>query len=473
MLGVVPALGRGFTVRDTEPGRDNVVLLTDGFWRRQFGASDAIVGQSIIVDGTPCTIVGVLPASFSIFRVLNRELQVFRPIVVDWMDREQSLNVYAKLRPGVSVDMASAELSTIYASLPVPVHRWSAGAASLTTSFAAKGRSVVLLLEWAVASVLLIACANIANLLLTSWIGRHKEIALRQALGGSLWRVAGDVGTETLMLTACGGALALLLAAWIVGVLNAFVSFEDIGRLHPFRVDVWVGAFTIGLTAVVTLVFTLLTAHATRGVDIVGALKDEALGTTAGIANRQLRYGLIVGEVALSVVLAASALALTRSAVQLGSLSRGFATDHVMIGEIALNDPKYEDAGRLAATAAAVQDRLSAWPAVSDAALVNYPPLSLIRVGVPLSIEGTDTVPPDRAPFARYFVVSPRYFQTLRIPMLFGRDFNAGDTSDRPGVAIVSESFAQRYWHRADVVGERLRTEFPRSAAFWVPRAKT
>jgi putative ABC transport system permease protein len=471
MLGVGPAMGRGFNVSDTEPGRDNVVLLTDGFWRRQFGADDAIVGHSILVDGTPCTIVGVLPASFSIFRVLNRELQIFRPIVVDWTDREQSLNVYAKVKPGVSVEMAGAEMSTVYASLPIPGHQWSAGTASLTASFAAKGRSVVLLLEWAVAFVLLIACANIANLLLTSWIGRHKEIALRQALGGSRWRVGCDVGTETLMLTACGGALALLLAVWIVEVLNSAVSFEDVGRLHPFRVDGWVAAFAIALTAVVTLAFTLLTAHATRGVDVVSALKDESHGTTAGIENRRLRYGLIAGEVALSVVLAASALALTRSALQLGGLSRGFAADHVMTGQIALNDPKYGEIGRLVATATGVQDRLNTSPGVSDAALVNYPPLSLIRVGVPLSIEGADAVPPARSPFARYFVVSPHYFQTLRIPVVFGRDFTAGDTPDRPGVAIVSESFARRYWHRSDVVGERLRTGFPRSAAFWVPRA--
>jgi predicted permease len=236
-------------------------------------------------------------------------------------------------------------------------------------------------------------------------------------------------------------------------------------------VDGWVAAFSIALTAVVTLAFTLLTAHATRSVDVVSALKDESHGTTAGIANRRLRYALIVGEVALSVVLAASALALTRSALLLGGLPRGFAADGVVIGEIALNDPKYDDAGRLVATATGVQDRLSTSPGVSDAALVNYPPLSLIRVGVPLSIEGTD-VPPDQAPFARYFVVSPHYFQTLRIPVLFGRDFTASDTSDRPGVAIVSESFARRYWHRSDVVGARLTTNFPRSAAFWVPRGK-
>src|SRR5262252_875674 len=472
MLGIAPAIGRGFTAQDTQPGRDNVVLLTDAFWRRQFGANGAIIGQSIVVDGMPCTIVGVLPASFSIFRVINRELQLFRPIVVDPTDPEQSINVYAKLKRGVSAEMASAELSTAYASLPIPGYRRSGGTEWLTTSFAAKGKSVVLLLEWAVGFVLIIACANIANLLLTSWIGRRKEIALRQALGGSLWRVACDVGAETLMLTACGGAFALLLAIWIVDVLNAFVSFDDIGRLHPFRVDVWVAAFTVGLTVVVTLLFTLLTAHSTRGVDVVSALKDESHGTTSGLANRQLRYILIVVEVALSVVLAASALALTRSALQLGHLPRGFVTDHVMIGEIALNDPKYEDSGRLVATAAAVEDRLRTSPGVSDAALVNYPPLSMIRVGVPVSIEGPDAVPPDRTPLARYFVVSPRYFQTLRIPVLFGRDFTEADTSDRPGVAIVSESFARRYWHRTDVVGARLRTDFHLSTAFWVPRAK-
>jgi putative ABC transport system permease protein len=470
LLGVVPALGRGFSPDEMKPGRDNVVLLTDGFWHRQFGGAESILGQSLVVDGTRCTVVGVLPATFSIFRVLNRELQVFRPLVVDPTDHEQSLNVYARLKPGVSVDAASAELATVYTTLPIPGHQWSAGTASLTASFAAKGRSVVLLLEWAVALVLLIACANIANLLLTAWIGRRKELALRQALGGSRWRVACDVGAETLILTSCGGALALLLAVWIVGVLNASVSYEDIGRLHPFRVDGWVAVFTLGLTVVVTIVFTLLTAHAASSTDVVHALKDESHGTTSGVANRRLRQAFIAGEVALSVVLAASALALTRSALQLGGLARGFAADHVMTGQLALNDPAYDDVPRLAATAAFVQERLRTSPGVSDAALVNYPPLSLIRVGVPVSIEGVDTGPADRPPFARYWVVSPGYFRTLQIPVLAGRDFTLGDTADRPGVAIVSESFARRYWHRADVTGTRITPDFPQSTAFWIPR---
>jgi len=207
MLGIAPAIGRGFTAQDTQPGRDNVVLLTDAFWRRQFGANGAIIGQSIVVDGMPCTIVGVLPASFSIFRVINRELQLFRPIVVDPTDPEQSINVYAKLKRGVSAEMASAELSTVYASLPIPGHRWTGGTEWLTTSFAAKGKSVVLLLEWAVGFVLIIACANIANLLLARGNARRREFAVRLALGAGRARLIQQVLTESLLLSAIGGVL--------------------------------------------------------------------------------------------------------------------------------------------------------------------------------------------------------------------------------------------------------------------------
>jgi hypothetical protein len=261
MLGVEPALGRGFTDEDAQPGRDGVVLLSNGFWRRQFAADPAIVGQSIDVDGTPCTVVGVLPSSFKIYRVLNRELDLFRPLVLDATDREQSLNVYAKLKPTVSLDSARAQMATVYSTLPIPNQLWTADVALLSTSFAAQSRSILLALQWAVALVLLIACANIANLLLAVSAGRRKDLAIRQALGASRWRVARDLAGETLILTVAGGALAILLATWIVAVLNAAVSFQDINRLQPFRVDGWVLAFTAGLMLAVTLVFGLLPAR--------------------------------------------------------------------------------------------------------------------------------------------------------------------------------------------------------------------
>ena len=472
MLGVEPALGRGFTADDAAPGRDAVVVLSDGFWRRQFAADAAIIGQSIDVDGTPCTVVGVLPASFKIFRVLNRELDLFRPFVLDTTDRTQSMNVYAKLKPGVPLDRARAEISTVYSSLAIPDDLWSADVELLSTSFAAQSRPVLVALQWAVALVLLIACANLVNLLLAVSAGRRKELAIRQALGASGWRIARDLAGETVTVTVAGGTLASLLALWIVAVLNAVVSFQDINRLQPFRVDGWVLAFTGGLAVAVALVFGLLPARAAARTDVIDALKDSTHGVTAGVSNRRLRHALIVGELALSIVLTASALALTRSALALHGLARGFAIDHVMTAQVSLNDPRYADTGRLVRVASTMLDRLGHSPGIAAAALVNYPPVSLIRVGVPVSIEGLPPPAADRPWIARYWVAAPGYFRTAGIPILAGRDFAAADDATRPGVAIVSETFARRFWNGTDVVGRRLKPEFPQSNAFWVPRAR-
>ena len=472
MLGVGVALGRGFEASDAQPGRDTSILLTDGFWHRQFGADPSIVGQSIDVDGTPCIVVGILPRSFQIFRVLNRELDLFRPLVLDVTDREQSLNVYAKLKPGVTVETARAQLQTIYATLPVASRGWTGDVMLLSTGFRANSRAVLLALEWAAAFVLLIACGNIANLLLASSAGRRKELAIRLALGASRWRIARDLAGETLTLTFAGGALAILLASWIVDVLNATVSFSDINRIQPFRVDGWVLAFTAGLTLAVTLVFSLLPAGAAGDTDVVDSLKDSTHGATSGISNRRLRHALIVGELALSVVLAASALALTRSALALHDLARGFKTDRVMTAQLTLSDPRYNDTARLLRVTARMLEHLRAAPAIDSVALVNYPPVALIRVGAPISIEGVPPISPDRPWIARYWVTSPNYFQTIGIPILNGRDFTAGDDATRPGVAIVSESFARRFWNSTDVLGRRVSTAFPESPAFWIPRAR-
>ena len=472
MLGVEPARGRGFTDEDTRPGGDGVVLLSDGFWRRQLAADPAIVGRSLTVDAAPCTVIGVLPPDFKIYRVLNRELDLFRPLVLDVTDREHSLNVYAKLRPGVSLDAARARMRTTYASLPAADGMWSADVALLSTSFAAQSRPILLALQWAVALVLLIACANVGNLLLAVSAGRRKELAIRHALGASRWRMTRDLAGETLILTVAGAALAVLLAGWIVSVLNATVSFQDINRLQPFRMDGGVLAFTCGLTLAVTLVFSLLPAHGGGDARIVDALKDSSHGATPGVAHRRLRQALVVGELALAIVLTASAVALTRSALALHRLARGVAVDHVMTAQVALQGPRYDDTRWLVRAALTMLDRLRAAPSVTAAALVNYPPMSLIRVGVPVAVEGHPPPRADQPWMARHWVVSAEYFRTAGIPIRIGRDFTAADDDLRPGVAIVSESFARRFWNGIDVIGRRVRTDFPHSRLFWIPRAR-
>ncbi len=471
MLGIEPAAGRGFTQDDARPGRDAVVLLTDGLWRRLFAADPQVVGQSVDVDGTPCIVIGVLRPSFTIFHVLNREVELFRPLVVDATDREHSINLYARLKPSVSIDAARAQIAAAYSGLPIPNRAWTAGVQLLSSSFVAGSRSILMALEWAVGFVLLMAGAYIANRLLAGSVARRKGLAIRHALGATRWRIARDLADETFLLTMAGCGLAMLLATWIVALLNATISFQDVNRLHPFQVDGWVLAFTTMLALGVAVVFGVLPAQAAARVDVVETLKDSTHGATAGISNRYLRQTLIICEMALSIVLTASALALTRSAVALQGLNRGMTTDGVMTAQVSLNGPRYADPRRLVETALSALDRLSTSAGIVESALVNYPPLSLIRLGVPISIEGHP--PPTDLPFgARYWVVSQSYFHALGIPMLAGRDFTAADDARAPGVAIVSETFARRFWNSTDVVGRRFETLFPQSEAFWIPRAR-
>jgi putative ABC transport system permease protein len=360
----------------------------------------------------------------------------------------------------------------VYETLPIAEPGWTAAVWLLSARFAAGPRPVLIALEWAVALVLLIACANVANLLLAMSAGRQKELAVRLALGASRWQIVRDLGGETVILAAAGGVLAILLATWVVAILNAVVSFQDISRLEPFRVDGWVIAFTAGLALAVVVVFGILPVRVASDGDVVDALKDSTHGVTAGVSNRRLRQALIVGEVALSIVLTVAALALTLSAITLHDLARGVSVEGVMTAQVALNDPQYVEPERLVRTANAVIERLSASPVIETAALVNYPPLSLIRVGVRLTIEGLPPPPSDRPWIARYFVTSPRYFRAAGIPMIAGRDFTAADDMSHADVAVISESFARRFWNTTDVIGRRIRPDFGQSRAFWIPRSR-
>jgi predicted permease len=472
MLGVRPAIGRGFTADDARPGGDAVALLTDGFWRRQFGADPAVVGHVITIDGAPCTVLGVLPPTFRIYHVLNQELQVFRPLVLDPSDRAHSLNVYATLKPGVSIDAAREQLAARYVDLPGTDGTWSASADRLSDSFANQSRALLLALQWAVALVLLIACANLANLLLAASAGRRKELAVRQALGASPWRLARDLAAETTLLVTAGGAVAIAVAFGVVRVLNAMLSFEDVNRLAPFRVDGWVLAFSGALTVAVAALVGLLPARASVSPDQLEALKDSTHGVTTGLPNRRLRQGLVVAEMALAVVLAASALAIARSAIGLQALDRGLATGGVMTAKVSFNSPAYADADVLARTGTAIAERLAAAPGIAASAIVNYPPLSQIRIGVPVEVEGGAPQPGGEPAAARFWVVSPGYFRAAGIRLGAGRDFTSADTRDPPGVAIVSDAFAQHYWHTTDVIGRHVTAKFSGSPVFWIPRAR-
>jgi len=322
-----------------------------------------------------------------------------------------------------------------------------------------------------VALVMCIAAANIANLVLAVAAGRRKDVAVRVALGATRWQLAAELGRETLLLSAAGAATGVLLAMWMVVALNGSISYQDINRIEPFRVDGWVVAFTTGLAIVNALVFALLPARRAADADVVEALKDSSHGATSGVSHRRTRAVLVVGELALSMVLLTAALELARTALSLNAMDRGVDADRVMTAQLSLNAPKYDDTTRLTQFADAVLTRLTTAAGIEAASLVNYPPLSLIGTSFPIAIDDRAAEAPGHEPRALCWIVAPRYFATVGVPLLAGRDFDRSDTSDRLGVAIVSRRFAQQFWNRLDVIGERVTPLFPPSDAFWIPRA--
>src|SRR5439155_18059873 len=284
-----------------------------------------IVGRTLTIDGTPCTIVGILPETFTFFHVLNRELDVWRPFVFDATDREHSINLYARLKRGIDVSAARAELAAAYAGLPAEAFRdnWVGSVEPLSVRFTANQRPILQALEVAAALVMCIAAANIANLLLAAAAGRRKDIAVRVALGATRRHLMTELGRETFLLTGAGAITGLLCAYWIVDLLNGSVSYQDINRLEPFRVDLWVVAFTGALAIATALLFALVPAQRASDADVIEALKDSSHGATAGAGHRRFRWALVIAELALAIVLLTSALELTRTALTLNDMERG------------------------------------------------------------------------------------------------------------------------------------------------------
>jgi len=464
-LGLQAALGRNFSAAEDRPGGDAVVLLSDTLWRRRFNADPAILGQALTLDGRPHTVVGVLPEAASAFPLADIQVWVPRPAEVPFLVPAQLNNgayvfqATARLRPGVSLAQARDAMAVIAAGYR-DTHAANVDAPSeievipLIDDAVGDQRQGYLLLLGAVGCVLLIACANIANLLLARFAGRRKEIAARFSLGATRRDIVRQLVTESLMLAGLGGALGVVLAWWTLRGLVA-MGADVIPRSAEIGLDWWALGFALVVSLATGVAIGLLPALQAAALNVQEALKDASRGSTGG--GRRLRAGLLVAEVALSLVLLVAAGLLVTSFARLQAVEPGFAPDGVFTAQLALPPQRY-DGPALVTFYERFFQRLTALPTIAAAALTDRVPLTGGQTPAPVAVVGRPVPPMSEQAQANRHLVSPGYFRTLGIPLRAGRDFDERDTPGAPQVAIVNETFARRHFPGEDPVGRSVVT---------------
>jgi len=460
VLGVRPAIGRTFTADEDRPDGPQAVVLSGPLWRR-LGADPELVGRAIVLNGRAVTVVGVLPDGFRPAVVPGAE--IFGAFQLDPASQARNLFVLrtiGRLKPGVSLDAARARLDALAARLEADYPTTDTGARTalvpMHEQIAGPLRPAILVLVGAVVFVLLIACANVANLLVARASARAREMAVRSALGAGRWRVARQLLTEAMVLAAGGAVLGALLASWSVDALVAAspigtAGFGDVG------VDLTVLGYTAIIAALTGLVFGLAPVASVGGARATSALRDAARGGAAA-GGRRLRAGLVVAEIAVSLVLLVGAGLLGRSFVRLLAVDPGYRTDHVLTAPLGAPSSRYAERPQIAAFYDRVLERAGALPGVRRAALVSILPLVPGDNDADFSIEGRPEPANDfDRPVAWYRMASAGYFETMGIRIVRGRGFTEADTAAAPGVVAVNETLAGRYWPGEDPVGRLIR----------------
>jgi putative ABC transport system permease protein len=475
VLGVAPALGRDFTPDDDRGQIGYVVIISHQLWQKRFGGDPGVIGKTVRLDDDPMTIIGIMPRGFRhVLESGTSPMEVWAPIALDNPDPDflnvRGARVYdliGRLKPGRTVDEASAELAGLtvrlreqYPQVYPAGQGWHPVATPLAEQVVGDVRPALLVLLGAVGFVLLIGCANVANLLLARSTVREREIALRTALGSSRGRLVRQLLTESLVLAALGGGLGLLLAAWGSSALGRLVALY-LPRAGEIELSVPVLGFTAFLIILTGVVFGLLPALQTSRADLQGVLKDSGRGT-AGAPRTRLRAALVVAEVAVALMLLAGAGLMLRSFQRLMAVEYGFDPDRLLTLQMWLPVPNDRSKGRFQTHAqrqsfyeralAAVQ----AVPGVRNAALISTLPLRGEN-DLRLEIEGRPVAPDDPPMTAEGRLVSPNYFETMGIPLLAGEGLpDLGDSISRR-LVLVNRTMTEKYWPGTDPIGQRLR----------------
>jgi putative ABC transport system permease protein len=470
LLQAQPLLGRTFLPEDGKRGAALVVILSENLWRSQFGSDPSLVGRSISLDKRSFTVVGIMPASFHSLLLTAHE-DIWIPLSQDplfgpWMSRLSGhwLRVIGRLKPGVSLAQAQAEMNTMSAALanedPADNAGWQIRVVPLQEDIVGKSRPALLVLLAAVGLVLLIACVNIANLLLSRASSRAREIALRIALGAGRKRIVRQLLTESTVLGLLGGIAGIVLAYWGVHALGSLLP-ADLPRVQTIRVDGWVLGFALLLSFVASFIFGLAPSVFAADSSLQRGLKESAGHSGESGGQRRARGFLAATEIALATVLLVAAGLLMRSFTMLTSVNPGFNAEHVVKADISLPQFQYSTPQQWAAFSNALLDRIQVEPGLRDAAMVVPLPLDEGNVNLAFQIVGNPPLPPGVSVTADFSSVSPDYFHLMEIPLLRGRVFGAQDSAAAPRVTVISETMARQFFPNQDPLGKQLIFGFP------------
>lgn len=473
LLGVSARLGRTFVPEDDTPGTQ-VVLLSHSLWQRRFGADPGVIGRALTLDGKSYTVVGVMPPLVQLPGFDNHNDQLWVPIAFPAEEAAQRgnhfLEVIARLKPGITLQQARAEMDTIAARLEkqYPSYNLRRGAVvvPLHEQIVGEIRPALLILLGAVGFVLLIACANVANLLLARAAVRQKEIALRLALGASRSRLTRQFLTESVLLALVGAGLGLLLALAGIHILRAFIPVS-ITQVETITINGTVLVFTLFIAFATGIAFGLVPAIQGSHFNLNDTLKEGGRDPGGGRKGNRIRGLLVIGEVAVSFVLLIGAGLLINSFLHLRNLDPGFRSDHLLTMKVNLSEVKYPDRERRAGFFDEVMRRVRELPGVQSAAVAGNLPLTYSGDSMMISVEGVPDPPPDQQPDVIYRAIGPGYFGTMGIPIVRGRDFTDQDNGDTKEVVIISEKTAQQFWPGQDPIGKRLKPGSSASSSPW------
>jgi len=468
LLGIQPVVGRAFLDGEDKPGSAPVAMVSEGLWRRRFGADPSLVGRNMTLNGVDCTVVGIAPASL----VLLTGGDIWMPLTID-PGREIRLNhvisVFGRLKPGITPRQAQAEMDTIAVRVGQQypeVKEWGIRLLTLTDAFVSTQlRTGLLVLLGAVGCVLLIACANIANLLLARAAARQREIAIRTAMGASRPRLLRQLLVESLALSLVGGVVGIVGAVWAVRGINAVLP-PNLLPIPDVSVDAVVLLFAVGVTVLTGALFGIAPAWHAAKTDLNAMLKQAARST--GSARPRLRNGLAAAELALATVLLVAAGLLVQTLFELQRVKLGFRPADLLTFQLSLPSEKYAGA-KGPAFYQALLESLRTVPGIRAAGVSSGIPFGAGNyTTTPVTTVGKSVVPPDTAIPTDWRIVSPGFFRAMEVPLLRGRDFTDGDTRTAPPVMIVSQATAQKFWGNDDPIGRVIKQLGPDALSWTV-----